>query len=137
MKKINLIKLIKFIILLTMFTQVILIMHRNNFSTKLLFNFYKIDAGLNESVYKRYNSVHDILYMIKVNKINNFNYDPSIYMNLDKIYHETFRQRIFELSYPARVIKDSKFIFSANKNLSGNNCTIISEKGRIFLYECS
>jgi hypothetical protein len=118
------------IISIVCFLQFILIAHRLSFNTDLLFNFYKKDYGMVESlkINKGFASVINIKRLSKKNNIKNFQLS-------EKLQSPFFYSRIIESSYPIKVNQNSKYYF-AFKNEIVKNCLLLENFGEINLYEC-
>jgi len=110
--------------------QFILIAHRLSFNTDLLFNFYKKNYGMVESlkINKGFASVLDIRKLSKKNNIKNFQLS-------EKLQKPFFYSRIIETSYPIRLDQNSKYYF-AFKSEFVKKCLLIENSGEINLYEC-
>ena len=110
--------------------QFILIAHRLSFNTDLLFNFYKKDYGMVESlkINKEFTSVLNIRQLSKKNNIKNFQLS-------ENLLEPFFYSRIIESSYPIRLDQNSKYYF-AFKSEFVEKCLLIENSGEISLYEC-
>ena len=117
--------IIYFILLLFFFLQIILIAHRNSFSPKLIFQFYKEDIGLTEGIKNK--QILSILEIIKKNNLKSFKLSDEL-IKLGKIKH-----RIFEGSYPSRYDKYSANTITTKLN---KNCKLKDKINKIYFLIC-
>ena len=118
-------EIIFFILVIIFFLQIILIAHRNSFSPKLIFQFYKEDIGLSEGI--KNTQILSILKIIKKNNIKSFKLSDDL-IKLGKVKH-----RIFEGSYPSRYDKYSANIVT--KKLD-KNCQLKDKINEIYFLIC-
>ena len=123
----NIIIIILYIIFLLQF---FLIAHRLSFDTNLLFNFYKKDYGIIESlkISNQFTPAIEIKKILKNKNIKNFNISK-------KIKNQVSYTRIVELIYPIRVDSNSKYYFAFKEEFV-KKCILIENLNRINLYEC-
>ncbi len=117
--------LIYIIITIIFFLQIILLAHRNSFSPKLIFQFYKKDIGLVEGI--KNSEILSILNIIKKNNLKTFKLSDEL-MKSRKI-----KQRVFESSYPVRYEKKSKNIIAKKVD---QDCIIKDRDGNIYFLIC-
>ena len=118
-------KIIYFILILIFFLQIILIAHRNSFSSKLIFQFYKEDIGLTEGIKNK--QILSILEIIKKNNLKSFKLSDEL-IKSGKIKH-----RIFEGSYPSRYDEYSINIIT---KILKKNCKIKDKINKIYFLIC-
>ena len=117
--------LIYIIITIIFFLQIALLAHRNSFSPKLIFEFYKKDIGLVEGI--KNTEILSILNIIKKNNLKSYKLSDEM-MKSRKI-----KQRVFESSYPIRYEKKSTNIITKTAD---QNCIIKDRVGNIYLLIC-
>jgi hypothetical protein len=119
-------KIICIVIFIIFSIQTILIAHRNSFSHKLIFNFYKENAGLQKGI--KNTLIINIIELIKKNKLTSFKLEKTL---LDS---RKIKQRVFEGAYPARYKKESIYLIT-NQNIK-ENCTLRDKINDIYLFKC-
>lgn len=119
-------KIICIVIFIIFSMQTILIAHRNSFSYKLIFNFYKENAGIQKGI--KNILIINVLELIKKNELTSFKLEKTL-LNSAKI-----KQRVFEGAYPARHKKES-FNFITTQNIK-ENCTLKDKINNIYLFNC-
>lgn len=117
--------LIYFILAIIFFLQIALLAHRNSFSYKLIFQFYKKDVGLVEGIKNK--EILTILKIIKKNKLKSFK------LSDDLMKSRKIKQRVFEGSYPIRYQKKSKNIIT---KILDQSCKIKDRINNIYLLTC-
>ncbi len=127
-------KIIKIIFFLSFAFQLILIAHRVSFDLNLIKTFLKKDAGLNESIFSNRKYALHINDLIKEMDIKDYNLEENLLINSNE-------QRIFEVAYPVKFSKKSKFYFVLNKSSDLNyynlNCNFKKKLKAVSLYECN
>ncbi len=127
-------KIIKIIFFLSFAFQLILIAHRVSFDLNLIKTFLKKDAGLNESIFSNRKYALHINDLIKEMDIKDYNLEENLLINSNE-------QRIFEVAYPIKFSKKSKFYFVLNKSSDLNyynlNCNFKKKLKAVSLYECN
>ena len=118
-------KLIYIVIVLIFFLQIVLLAHRNSFSPKLIFQFYKKDVGLAEGIKNI-----EILNILKIIKKNNL---KSFKLSDDLMKSRKIKQRVFEGSYPVRYQNNSENIIT---KILDQNCIIKDKISNIYLLIC-
>ena len=119
-------KVVYVLIFIIFLIQIILISHRNSFSSKLIFNFYKENMGLEKGI--KNNLIINILELIKKNDLTSFKLENK-FMNSRKI-----KQRVFEGAYPARYEKKSIY-FITDQN-TRKNCILKEKINNTYLFYC-
>ena len=119
-------KVVHVLIFIIFSIQIILISHRNSFSSKLIFNFYKENIGLEKGI--KNNLIINILELIKKNDLTSFKLENK-FMNSRKI-----KQRVFEGAYPARYEKKSIY-FITDQN-TRKNCILKEKINNTYLFYC-
>ena len=119
-------KVVYVLIFIIFSIQIILISHRNSFSSKLIFNFYKENMGLEKGI--KNNLIINILELIKKNDLTSFKLENK-FMNSRKI-----KQRVFEGAYPARYEKKSIY-FITDQN-TRKNCILKEKINNTYLFYC-
>ena len=117
--------LIYIIIVIIFFLQIELLAHRNSFSPKLVFQFYKKDIGLVEGIKNA--EILSILNIIKKNNLKSFK------LSDDMMKSRKIKQRVFESSYPLRYEKKSMNIITKTVD---KNCIIKDRVSNIYLLIC-
>lgn len=117
--------LIYIVIALIFFLQIVLLAHRNSFSPKLIFQFYKKDVGLAEGIKNK-----EILSILKIIKKNNL---KSFKLSDDLMKSRKIKQRVFEGSYPVRYQNKSNNIIT---KILDQNCIIKDKISKMYLLIC-
>ena len=113
------------VILIIFFIQIVLIGHRNSFSFSIIKNFYKENTGLQEGIKNK--EIYDIIKIIKKNNLKDFKLSEKLLKSVK------IKQRVFEGSYPARHIKESKNLIT---KLPKSMCEIKERNRNIYLIIC-
>jgi hypothetical protein len=101
------------------------LLHRNSFSPKLIFQFYKKDVGLTEGIKNK--EILSILNIIKKNNLKSFK------LSDDLMKSRKIKQRVFEGSYPVRYQNKSDYIIT---KILDQNCIIKDKISKIYLLIC-
>tara|TARA_B100000780_G_scaffold275540_1_gene242335 strand:- start:1059 stop:1454 length:396 start_codon:yes stop_codon:yes gene_type:complete len=129
MKPIN--KTIFIIIILIMsLMQFSLIAHRLSFDSNLLFNFYKKDYGIIESlkIDEKFSSILDIKNISKNNDLKNFQLSK-------ELKGSSSYARMVEVSYPIKINSKSRYYFALKDEIV-KKCVLIENLKEINLYDC-
>ena len=110
--------------------QFILIAHRLSFDSNLLFNFYKKDYGLIESlkIDEKLSFILDIKNISKNNNLKNFQLSK-------KLKDSNSYARIVEISYPIKINSKSRYYFALKDEIL-KKCVLIENSKEVNLYEC-
>lgn len=128
---------IKLFLLIVILFQIFLISHRISFEYKILFNFYKKNLAIEESIKSR--SAIEIGNYIKKNNLD-FYFEQSFFKAITDDYQndnkdKKFYQRFIEYVYPNKLDKDSKVVISNLEKIE--KCNLLFNYGNKFINECN
>ncbi len=107
-----------------------LIAHRLSFDSNLLFNFYKKDYGIIESlkIDEKFSSILDIKNISKNNDLKNFQLSK-------ELKGSSSYARMVEVSYPIKINSKSRYYFALKDEIV-KKCVLIENLKEINLYDC-